>query len=116
MRRTITTVRMLALGVLLLAGATVPARAGPPPIGTWVSARGAGLVVTEHATCEFVVPTITAAGECIWRQSPTGGILMIKYQATAPTGETRDQLLYLDIRWVNQLVITVTGEVFRRTR
>jgi len=106
----------VALGVLLAGVAIAPAHAGPPPIGTWVSARGAGLVVSEHATCAFVVPNARAEGECTWRESPSGGVLLIKYQATTPTGVPRDQVLYLDVRWINQLTVAVQGEVFRRTR
>jgi hypothetical protein len=115
MKGILTTLRVLAFGGLLLAGAT-PARAGPPPIGTWVSARGAGLVVSEHATCAFVVPTARAEGECVWHGSATGGVLTIKFQATTPNGPPRDQVLYLDVRWLNQFTIGVQGEVFRRTR
>ena len=115
MSGTMAALRMLTLGGLLLAGAT-PARAGPPPIGTWVSARGAGLVVSEHATCEFVVPNARAEGECTWRESASGGVLTIVFQATAPTGGPSNQVLYLDVRWVNQFTIAVQGEVFRRTR
>ena len=116
-----TVLRVLVLGVLLLAGAISPARAGVPPIGTWVSARGAGLVVTDQATCSFLVPTAKpegarAEGDCTWQSTDTGGILKIVYQATTTAGTPRDAVLYLDIRWINQLVIAVQGEVFRRTR
>jgi len=109
-----TALRALALGLLLLTWAA-PASAGPPPIGAWVSARGAALEVSDQATCAFVVPTARAEGECTWHESATGGILIIQYQARTPTG-TRPQSLYLDIRWINQTAITVLGELFRRTR
>jgi hypothetical protein len=107
--------RVLASGLVMLAWAT-PALAAAPPIGAWVSARGAQLVVTDHAACAFVVPTARAEGECIWRESQAGGILTIVYQGTSAAGVPQQQLLYLDIIWINQTTITVTGEPFRRTR
>ena len=106
--------RVLAVGFGILAGAAGPL-VGGPPIGAWVSARGAALEVSDQATCTFVVPNARADGQCVWHPSSMGGILNIQYQANTPTG-SRIQVLYLDIRWVNATTITVTGEVFHRTR
>ena len=116
MKWTSTVWRVLAAGLLLLAPAAWGQQGHVSPIGTWVSARGAVLEVTEHATCTFIVPTARADGDCTWRESEMGGILLIQYQATAPDGQPTSQVLYLDIRWVNQLLIGVNGEAFRRTR
>ena len=106
--------RVLVSGLVVLTLAT-PARAAAPPIGAWVSARGAQLVVSDHAACAYVVATARAEGECIWRPTETGGILEIQYQGTTPTGVPGLRVLYLDIIWINQVTITVTGEPFRRT-
>jgi hypothetical protein len=108
--------RVLAPALLLLGWAAAPASAGAPPIGAWVSARGAVLNVSDQATCTFIVPTARAEGDCKWRENATGGILLIQYQATTPTGTPRMEVLYLDIRWIDQTAITVLGELFRRTR
>ena len=113
--------RGVAAGLFMLPWAAVTAcAAGAPPIGAWVSARGAQLVVSDDATCAFVVPAARAEGNCTWRGSDTGGILMIQFIAPPPAGAPpgagpRPQVLYLDIRWINQVTIAVTGEVFRRT-
>ena len=109
-------VRGVAAGVAMLLWGVAPALAGPPPIGAWVSARGARLVVSDDATCAFVVPDGQAEGECIWRASDTGGVLTIQFPGQTADGTPREQVLYLDIRWINQLAIAVTGEVFRRTK
>jgi hypothetical protein len=113
--------RMLAVGLSMLPWAAMPVcAAGAPPIGAWVSARGAQLVVSDDATCAFVVPTSRAEGECTWRVSDTGGILVIRFTAPPPAGAPpgagpRPAVVYLDIRWINQVTIAVTGEIFRRT-
>ena len=101
----------LALFAVMAAGLSATAAmaySAPRPDGVWESNLGEHLVVGQ--TCEIEAGGVRSAlGSCSWIASGRGGILTImnvlNYQP-AP--------MSLDVVWMNQSTIYISGSTFHR--
>lgn len=106
--------RKFLIGLLVAAATSLPSLVlaqAAVPIGYWTTDdNGERLLIQADTSCSFfALGGTSAAGNCAWQSTSTGGVLALYYSTAMGLAP-----IYWSVVWVDQRTITLNGDVFHR--